>query len=307
LNDRSSGSTSAVLYERVERIAYITLNRPEKLNAIDDDLFRRLFAALETAREDTEVRTVVIRGAGRAFSVGQDLGGQGATEILPADPRTRPFEADLIQAELWRRERWEMLYRFPKNTIAAVHGYCLGAGCDIALLCHTLIAADDAVFGDPSIRLGYAPWNPLWTWRVGLRKAKELLLTGRYVDAQEAARLGLATYVVPRASLEAEVVTGAEVMARQQGIAGLDGVAIGYGAQPIGAMGRRGIVNDVQGLAAAWDFSSYCYFLSSIQRRGFEPGDFNFFEARDRLGTKQAIDERDRPYRELFEQPRPRP
>ncbi len=294
---------SLARYERVGRTAYITLDRPERLNAIDDALFRDLFAALEQARDDSEIRTVILRGEGRAFSVGQDLSGQGTDELVPPDPRTRPFLRDLMLAEQRRRERWEYLYRYPKNTIAQVHGYCLGAGLDLAMMCHTLVAADDAVFGDPSIRLGYAPWNPLWTWKVGLRKAKELLLTGRYVDAQEAHEIGLVTVVVPRERLPAEVELAAEVMSKQQGIAGLDGVAIGYGVQPIGAMGRRGVVNDVQGLSAAWDFASYCFTLSTIQRRGLARGEHNFFQARGRAGLRRAIEERDRPYEELFPRP----
>lgn len=291
-----------VLYECRGSIAYITLNRPAKLNAINDTLWRELLAALTTARDDAAVRAVVLRGAGRCFSCGQDLSGEDTAETVPPDPRSRPFLADLWRSEQLRRERLEWLFRYPKDTIAQVHGYCLGLACDLAMMCQTLVCAEDAVFGDPSIRAGYAPLQPLWLWKIGYRKACELLLTGTTISGREAARLGLATIAVPVANLEAEVARTAELVAKQQGIAGRDGHAVGYGPLPLGGMARRAIVWDAAGLATAWDFVTYVRFLSSIQRRGFAPGEFQFFEARERLGLTGALAERDAPFRALLDQ-----
>lgn len=291
---------SVVLYELHAWTATITLNRPAKLNALNDTVIRELLAALTSARDDPNVRTVVLRGAGRCFSVGQDLSGEDTAETVPPDPRTRPYLADLWRGEQVRRERLEWLFRYPKDTIAQVHGFCLGLACDLAMVCHTIVCAEDAVFGDPSIRSGYAPLNPLWVWKIGYRKACELLLTGATVSGREAQRLGLATIAVPAADLEAEVARTAELTAKQQGIAGRDGHAIGYGPMPLGGTARRAMVWDAAGLATAWDFATYVRFLSSIQRRGFGPGEFHFFEARERLGLKGALAERDAPFRALL-------
>lgn len=290
-----------VLYERRGRIAYITLHRSAKLNAINDTMWRELLAALTVARDDQEVRTVVLRGAGRAFSVGQDLSGEDTAETVPPDPRTRPFLADVWRGEQLRRERLEWFFRYPKDTIAQVHGYCLALACDLAMMCQTVVCADDAVFGDPSIRAGYAPQQPLWLWKIGYRKACELLLTGATISGREAQRLGLATISVPAEDLASEVERTAELVARQQGIAGRDGHAVGYGPMPLGGTARRGIVWDAAGLATAWDFASYLRFLSAVQRRGFAPGEYHFFEARDRLGLRGAIAERDAPFRALLD------
>ncbi|MBI4505199.1 MAG: enoyl-CoA hydratase/isomerase family protein, partial [Chloroflexi bacterium] len=258
-----------VLYERHGRTAYVTLNRPDKLNAINDTLWRELLAALTTARDDAEVRAVVLRGAGRCFSVGQDLSGEDTAESVPPDPRTRAFLADLWRGEQLRRERLEWLFRYPKDTIAQVHGYCLGLAGDLAMMCQTLVCADDARFGDPSVRAGYAPMQPLWLWKVGYRKACELLLTGKVISGREAERLGLATIAVPAGELEAKVADTAGLIAKQQGIAGRDGHAVGYGPMPLGGTARRAMVWDAAGLATSWDFAAYVRFLSSVQRRGF--------------------------------------
>jgi enoyl-CoA hydratase/carnithine racemase len=292
---------STVLYERRGGIAYVTLNRPAKLNAINDTMWRELLDALTEARDDAAVRTVVLRGAGRAFSVGQDLSGEDTVETVPPDPRTRPFLADVWRGEQLRRERLEWLFRYPKDTLAQVHGYCLALGCDLAMMCQTVVCADDAIFGDPSIRAGYAPQQPLWLWKIGYRKACELLLTGATITGREAQRLGLATISVPAEMLEAEAARTAELIAKQQGIAGRDGHAVGYGPMPLGGTARRAIVWDAAGLATAWDFAAYIRFLSSVQRRGFAPGEYQFFAARDQLGLAGALAARDEPFRALLE------
>lgn len=297
-------SYGTVVYEKSDNVARITLNRPEKLNAINDALFGDLETALEEASRDWDVRVVIIKGAGRAFSVGQDLSGVGTAEVVPPDPRTRPYLRDLWWSEQRRRRRWEAIYGHAKMLLAQVHGYCLGAGCDLAMMCHSSIAAEDAIFGDPSVRMGYASANPLWTWRVGIRKARELLLTGKYIDGKEAYRIGLVTMVVPRDQLEEEVERTAQLLCRHQGIAGRDGVSIGFMELHGGSPFRR-ITMDLAGLAAAWGFTSNIFALSAIQRRGFRPDEFNFYEARDRMGLKGALRERDTPFEELVPTPKP--
>ncbi|MBI2322772.1 MAG: hypothetical protein HYU88_11980, partial [Chloroflexi bacterium] len=192
---------------------------------------------------------------------------------------------------------------YPKDTIAQVHGYCLGLACDLAMMCQTLVCADDARFGDPSVRAGYAPMQPLWLWKVGYRKACELLLTGKVISGREAERLGLATIAVPAGELEAKVADTAGLIAKQQGIAGRDGHAVGYGPMPLGGTARRAMVWDAAGLATSWDFAAYVRFLSSVQRRGFAPGEYQLFEARERVGLRGALAERDAPFAALLDRP----
>ncbi|MBI3967010.1 MAG: enoyl-CoA hydratase/isomerase family protein [Chloroflexi bacterium] len=290
---------STVRYDRLDRIAVLTLDRPEKLNAIDDALFTDLRSALLEARRDPEVRALLLRGAGRAFSVGQDLSGVGATISSPPDPRSRPYLAEMWQAEQERRELLEVLYRFPKDTIAQVHGYCISLGLDLAMCCHTVVAAEDTIFAEPGVRLGYASANPLWTWKVGVRKARELLFTGRSFDGSEALELGLVTVLAPT---DAVVARGEEValyIARQQGIGGRDGVAVGHGHLRPDGRGLNAATMDAAGLATAWDFTSNVSALSLVQRRGFRRDEIDFFARRDAVGLRAALRERDAPYEVL--------
>ncbi|MEK7681977.1 MAG: enoyl-CoA hydratase/isomerase family protein, partial [Chloroflexota bacterium] len=180
----------------------------------------------------------------------------------------------------------------PKMTIARVHGYCLGLGLDVAMMCETIVATEDAVLGDPSIRLGLATQNPLWTWRVGPRRAKELLLTGRYMTGAEALRLGLVTIACPRERLEEEVNIAAEGMIHRGGMGG-------YDSYIYGKLFNRATW-DGAGLAAAWSMTAGLHGLSAIQRRGFRPDEFNFWNAREKSGMKGAIKERDARVKQLF-------
>lgn len=282
-----------VMYDKSAPVATITLNRPQKLNAINDLLLIEIESALGQAEEDDDIRYVVLKGAGRCFSVGQDLSGEGTDEVMPPDPRLRSSLTPVFKAGARVRKRWQCIFDCSKHLIAAVHGYCLGMGCDLMMMCHTSIAAQDAIFGDPSVRMGYASANPLWTWRVGLKRAKDLLLTGRYIGAREAYDIGLVTLVVPTDELDAEVDMAIEAIDRGMGgIAGADAIVPGM------QLTRASF--DMAGLAGAWDFSAGLHGISAVQRRGFAPGEFNFFEARGRLGTKGAIMERDAPYAKLF-------
>ncbi len=285
-----------VIYEKEPPIATITLNRPQKLNAINDLMLGEIEEALGEAEADGEIRYVVIKGAGRCFSVGQDLSGEGTSAIMPPDPRLRSPLASIFRADVRLMERWRRIFNYPKHTVAQVHGYCLAMGCDLMMMCRTAIAAEDAIFGDPSLRMGYATINPLWTWRVGPKRAKELLLTTRYIDGKEAERIGLVNRAVPPDRLEEEVELAIEAIDLSAGgIAGADGEA------PHVTFGRAAF--DISGLSAAWAFAAGLHSISSVQRRGFQPDEFNFWETRDSLGLKGAIRERDAPFDGLFPTP----
>ncbi len=197
-----------ILYEVERGRARITLNRPEKRNALSFQLLSELHTALWDADADTEVHGVVVRGAGVCFSAGYDLTPSPRTqERLRPEARYRSgrgFDDDTWGLEQSQRLRMA-LFDMHKPVIAQVHGYCLAGGTDIALLCDMLIAADDAVFGFPPARdLGALP-NNMWLYTVGPQWAKRLTMTGDTISGAEAAHIGLALKSVPADLLEAEV------------------------------------------------------------------------------------------------------
>jgi enoyl-CoA hydratase len=185
-----------------EGAAWLTLNRPDKLNALDGPMVDQLRRRLDEAARDDGARVVVLRGAGRAFSAGYDLS-DGPSGARPADD----WHAELTRDVELTLQLWSL----PKPTVAAVHGWCLGGALDLALACDLVVAADDARFGVPEIRYGSGPVTLLLPFVIGQKKANELLFTGEDVDAPEAERLGLCNRVVPRAELDAAV---AELVAK---------------------------------------------------------------------------------------------
>ncbi|MDH4147735.1 MAG: crotonase/enoyl-CoA hydratase family protein, partial [Acidimicrobiia bacterium] len=195
-----------ITYEVRNGTAHITLNRPEKLNALSNALLQELHDALWEADDDVEVHCAVIKGAGRAFCAGYDLA--AAPRPTERDGRTyrsnRRFDDDAWQLERTQRLRM-VLFDMHKPTIAQVHGYCLAGGTDIATLCDMLICAADARFAFPPARdLGALP-TQMWLYHVGPQWAKRLLLTGDSITGAEAAQIGLALKAVPSEHLEAEV------------------------------------------------------------------------------------------------------
>jgi enoyl-CoA hydratase len=192
-----SDNHSPVHYEVTGPAARITLNRPRKLNALSYALVDALCASLDRARRDDTVKVVVLRGAGRAFSAGYDLSEEVADQIEDADSWHRILSKD-VAATL-------ELLRLPKPTIAAIHGYCLAGGCDLAMACDMIIAADDTRIGEPEIRYGSGPVTMLMPFLIGQKKTNELLFTGDVIDAVEAERIGLVNRVVPAERLDEEV------------------------------------------------------------------------------------------------------
>jgi enoyl-CoA hydratase len=195
-----------IVYEVAEGVARITLNRPEKLNAISPRMLSELHDALWEADDDTAVHCVVLRGEGRAFCSGYDLAGPPVER--ERDGRTyrgsASFDDDTWQLERAQRMRMA-LFDMHKPVIAQVHGYCLAGGTDLATLCDILVCADDARFGFPPGRdLGVLP-TQMWLYHIGPQWTKRLLLTGDTVNGAEAAQLGLALKAVPADLLAGEV------------------------------------------------------------------------------------------------------
>jgi enoyl-CoA hydratase len=194
-----------ILTESRERVLYVTLNRPEKLNAITLALMDELLAALKAAQTDPGVGCIVIQGAGRAFCSGWDLtpaspGGGGHGDRSPDEMSLR----EDIDALIARSGRWSQLWSSPKPILAKVHGYCLAGGTDLILNCDMVIAAEDAEFGFPAVRSIGSPSTHMWTYMVGPQWAKRILLTGRRIDGRTAERIGLIMQAVPAAQLDAE-------------------------------------------------------------------------------------------------------
>lgn len=184
---------AAVEYKKEGRIAFFTLNRPEVLNALNADVGQQMNAAMTDFRDDPNVWVGIITGAGdRAFSAGADIRGFRPGPIVPAAPAGGAPAAPVRADTIW------------KPFIAAIHGYCLGGGLEMALTCDLRIAAENARFGVPEIRVGIIPAGggisrlPRFIPRA---KAAELLLMGQHMDAQEAYRIGLVNKVVPREQL----------------------------------------------------------------------------------------------------------
>ncbi|WP_225206556.1 enoyl-CoA hydratase/isomerase family protein [Novosphingobium huizhouense] len=207
----------------------LTLNRPDKLNALTVEVFRALRGHVEALRDDDGVRCVVLRGAGKCFSAGHDLGDIAAGEAVPSRG--------------WHSETLRMLERLPQPVIAAVHGHCYTGALEVALACDFIVAADTARFGDT-----HAKWalTPIWGMsqrlprRVGVATAKRLMFTADMIDAAQAERIGLAEYVVPLASFDAEIASLAARIAAQSGfshrankrlLAATDGLPLDAGLQ----------------------------------------------------------------------------
>jgi enoyl-CoA hydratase/carnithine racemase len=177
-------------------VATLTLNRPEKMNALNKDLQLELRRALEQIEDDPAVRAVIITGAGRCFSSGFDISGSVA-----GGQRTMQQVRDTVKRE---NDPFFRIWRSRLPFVAAVHGYCLGGACDLAMVCDITIAAESAQFGEPEIQFQSASAFPIMPWVLGMKKTKELLLTGDRIGAAEAERIGLVNRVVPDAMLQRE-------------------------------------------------------------------------------------------------------
>ena len=193
----------AILYEVDGTVATITMNRPEMANAQDTRLIDEMDDAFDQADADDAVRVVILAGAGKHFSSGHDLKaliGDGETDKWRLMRETP--EGKMYHEKVMYYDRCKRIHDFRKPTIAAVQGSCVAAGLMLACMCDLIVAADDAKFSNPVLRMTGAGVELLVEpWELGIRKAKEFLLTGDIIDAQEAWRLGLVNRVVPRAEL----------------------------------------------------------------------------------------------------------
>ena len=266
-----------VLYARDGRIARITLNRPEKLNAINDAMPRELREAVAAANIDDAVHVIVLAGAGRAFCAGYDL------ELYAERPRPVPYSQGLPwdpmvdYAGMSENTACFMsLWRSFKPVICKVHGYAVAGGSDIALCADLVVMAEDARIGYPPARVWGCPTTAMWVYRLGAERAKRMLLTGDLVTGVEAARMGLVSEAVPAAELDAAVERWAQRMA---------------GVPRNQLMMQKLMINqayDNMGLATTQMLATL---LDGITRHS--PEGFAFKTRCEQVGFKQAVRERD--------------
>ncbi|HJU73087.1 MAG TPA: enoyl-CoA hydratase-related protein [Gemmatimonadaceae bacterium] len=194
---------SSLTFAVADRVATITVNRPDKLNALNDVTLRELEHSIDEARERSDVGGVILTGAGRAFIAGADIGELAQQSPLEAKRRAQ-----------YGQHVFGKFARSPKAVIAAVNGFALGGGCELALACHIRIAGEHAKFGQPEVKLGICAGyggSQRLPRLVGRGRGLQLLLTGETIDAQEALRIGLVNRVVP----QDELLPTSQAMLRQ--------------------------------------------------------------------------------------------
>ena len=193
-----------LIVETRERVGVLRINRPQRMNALNDALAREICEALFANDADPAIGCNVIVGSEKAFAAGADIGAMAEWDYAK------------VYADDYITKDWEGIRRVRKPVIAAVSGYALGGGCELAMACDIILAADNAKFGQPEIKLGVIPGiggTQRLTRAVGKAKAMDLILTGRMMDAAEAERSGLVARIVPAASLVEEAMKVAETIA----------------------------------------------------------------------------------------------
>ena len=195
-----------IIVEIEDHVAKITLNRPDALNALNDQLLRELVEALKDAQGNDKVRCIVLTGSEKAFAAGADI------KMMSGKSFVDVFTEDLFGPE------HDAITRVRKPVIAGVSGYALGGGCELAMMCDFIIASDTAKFGQPEINLGVMAGlggSQRLTRFIGKSKSMDMNLTGRFMDAEEAERAGLVSRVVPAKKLMDEVMSAAQKIAEK--------------------------------------------------------------------------------------------
>lgn len=262
---------SLVLYEVKDKVAVITLNRSEKRNALNAEMIDLLGQYLHQAKENAEVKAIVIRGAGeKAFTAGFDLKESMENNITDIVERRKDTQSEL--------DFFKYLWYLPKPIICAVQGYCVGGGNMIALMSDLIVASDTASFGNPEMLLGYLPEIPIELWKLPPNKALEWYFESKYYTAQEMRDMGVVNEVVPFEQLEARAMEVAALAAKVP-------------AESM-CMLKQSIrkVYDIQGFSNSLDYFAEMFNLARTNMQQKEMGEF-----RDSIssgGLKSALKER---------------
>ncbi len=282
---------SQIEMERLDdgRIARITFNRPEKLNAFTLSMYGELDELITEAEDDDAVKVIILRGSGSSFSSGQDLAEVGLMYGFGTqkDDRRPSIRRRLNVDRRWAN-RYLHFFECSKLTIAQVHGHTLGTGFALMLQADFAIAAEDANIGHPGERIAGPGLDfnlPLWISHLGMRRAKELIFTGRTLTGAEAAEIDLVNKAVPLADLEDEVMR----LAKELCLMPADGIVMGKEAFRMSY--------HLMGLSSAFAFGAISHTLGTNLR--FEPGEFNYFRERREMGARDAFHLRDERYAEV--------
>jgi len=266
-----------VLYQRDGRIGRIILNRPEVMNAIDDELPEELATRVAEANADEGVHVIVLSGAGEAFCAGYDLsyyaqatGSQTGTQDMPWDPM-KDYSFMMRNTQLFMS-----LWRSYKPVICKIHGYAVAGGSDIALCCDLIVMEEDARIGYMPARVWGCPTTAMWVYRLGPQRAKRMLFTGDKVDGREAMRIGLVHAAVSAARLDAEVEALAERIS----------------TVPINQlMMQKLVINQAVEAMGLHQTQMFATVFDGITRHS--PEGIHFKERAEQRGWKQAVRERD--------------
>jgi enoyl-CoA hydratase len=266
-----------ILYETHDRVATITLNRPESLNAIAHGMPREIRLAVEQAEADHDIHVIVVQGAGKGFCGGYDLKIYAEQQGEIPFSQDMPWDPALDFQAMWRNTQDFMaLWRATKPTIARVHGAAVAGGSDIALCCDFLIMADDARIGYPPARVWGVPTPAMWVYRLGLQMAKFMMMTGTLIDGKEAVRLGLALESVPADALD---------QAAEKLVGRLRGVPRNQ------LMMTKTVVNQAYDNMGLNNTQMFATFFDGVSRHS--PEGLWFRERAQVVGFKQAVAERD--------------
>lgn len=275
------------------RVARITLNRPEKMNSLSQELLFEFWDALHELEADDSCRVIIVRGAGRTFSAGYDLapprGGADAVvrRYRTADDQRRRLLMGIRTGMQQVTDIHMYFWNMSRITIAQVHGYALAGGCELAMMADLVTAAEDAQLGHPGLRgLGTSRTGVIWPLVIGMRKAKELYYTGDSVSGAEAERIGMVNYAWPKEELDERTVAMADRIANLSA----DHLAI-LKLNMNRFYENMGIYSSVRSstdLDAAAQFTSQSYAWQDKMRESMEAG----------IGLKGALDWRDGPYRD---------
>jgi enoyl-CoA hydratase len=275
------------------RVARITLNRPEKMNALSQELLYELWDALHDLEADDSARVIVLRGSGRTFSAGYDLappaGGADAVvrRVRTVDEQKRRLLMGIRTGMQQITDIHMYFWNMAKVTVAQIHGYCLAGGCELAMMADLITAAEDAQLGHPGLRgLGTSRTGVIWPLVIGMRKAKELYYTGESVSGAEAERIGMINYAFPKDQLEERTIALADRVANLSA----DHLAL-LKTNMNRFYENMGIYSSVRSstdMDAMGQFTGQSYAWQDKMRESMESGQ----------GLKAALDWRDGPYRD---------
>ena len=266
-----------VLYEKKGRVAYIILNRPDRLNAINDEMPPEIERAVQRADSDPNVHVMILEGAGKAFCSGYDLSEYGEQNSASSVIQDMPWDPIQDYQFMWRNTQHFMaLWRAMKPVICKVHGFAVAGGSDIALCADMTIMAEDAEIGYMPTRVWGTPTTAMWVQRLGPEKAKRMLFTGDKINGVEAENMGLILKSVPKAKLNEEV----ELLAQRMATVPINQLAM-----------QKMLVNQAMETSGLMQTQKMATLFDGISRHS--PEGIAFKQRVEKVGWKQAVEERD--------------